>query len=74
MSWPIDARFNIFNDPPGMDGGQVHHAHASGDGQGGVRRNGHCRGGDEGRSQKGLPPPTHEEVRAGGLERDLNML
>lgn len=72
MSWPINPRFNIFNDPPQMEGSSSY-------GHDSKRSGGHCRHNSGGRSnghfdsngcggertgQKGLPPPTYSEVCA----------
>lgn len=70
MSWPIDPRFNIFNDPPGMEvsgkggsgvsnasGFQVMTVGVAGGGGGGGEGGWGARGPPE------RPPPSYAEVR-----------
>lgn len=67
MSWPIDPRFNIFNDPPGMEGSRKKPANglAARDGSGFHMR---CGGGDGWRrGQMERPPPSYAEVRGSFL-------
>lgn len=71
MSWPIDPRFNIFNDPPGMEVGSS----SSSKGGGGVANGsgfqevvvGVAGGGGEGgwgpRGAPERPSPSYAEVR-----------
>ncbi|CAM9226548.1 unnamed protein product [Scytosiphon promiscuus] len=62
MSWPIDPRFNIFNDPPGMEVG------SKGGSNGGASRSSHSAawGGEGGgwgaRGSSQRSPPSYAEV------------
>lgn len=58
MSWPIDSRFNIFNDPPGMDAGHKNVAHRSRN-----ARSAHGRREPWGVTpREDQPPPSYAEV------------
>lgn len=67
MSWSIDPRFNIFNDPPQMEGG-----HSSSHSHNGISDKHHVNGegrvpgyrGEGVRGQNELPPPKYAEVRS----------
>lgn len=68
MSWPIDPRFNIFNDPPGMEVGSKGGAGAGGGGAG-FHETGRAAGnggGEGGWGPRGpverLGAPTYAEV------------
>lgn len=64
MSWPIHARFNIFNDPPGMEFSRRPPANGLAARQSGAMRMGRVGGESWGaRGQQGRPPPSYAEVR-----------
>lgn len=66
MSWPIDPRFNIFNDPPGMEvcsNSSSNGGRGVANGGGGLHAVG--RGGEGGWGSRGSlerPPPSYAEV------------
>lgn len=66
MAWPIDSRFDIFNDPPGMEARGKNPANFGGASSGGgmqdLERAHMLPSGWEGRGQKELPPPSYEKV------------